>query len=46
LPSDGYFEICSRATDNRGVSQPFAANLWNPEGYGANPIHRIKVWVG
>jgi sulfite oxidase len=46
LPSDGYFEICSRATDNRGVSQPFAANLWNPEGYGANPIHRIKLWVG
>jgi len=46
LPSDGYFEICSRATDSRGVSQPFAPNRWNPEGYGANPIHRIRVRVG
>jgi DMSO/TMAO reductase YedYZ molybdopterin-dependent catalytic subunit len=46
LPSDGYFEICARATDSRGVSQPFVASLWNPEGYGANPIHRIKLWVG
>lgn len=46
LPSDGYFEICSRATDSRGVSQPFVASLWNPEGYGANPIHRIRIRVG
>ena len=46
LPSDGYFEICARATDSRGVSQPYVASLWNPEGYGANPIHRIRVWVG
>jgi len=46
LPSDGFFEIWSRATDARGVSQPYIAGLWNPEGYGANPIHRIKLRVG
>ncbi len=46
LPSDGYFEIAARATDSRGVSQPFAPNLWNPEGYGANPIHRIGISIG
>ena len=46
LPSDGYYEIWSRATDTRGVSQPFIPGLWNPEGYGGNPIHRIKFRVG
>ncbi len=46
LPSDGYFEISARATDSRGVSQPYIASHWNPEGYGANPIHRIRVRVG
>jgi len=46
LPSDGYFEISSRATDSRGVSQPYVANFWNPEGYGANPVHRLRVRVG
>jgi len=46
LPSDGYFEIWTRGTDSRGVSQPFVAGLWNPQGYGANPMHRIRVLVG
>jgi sulfite oxidase len=46
LPSDGYFEIWSRATDQRGIMQPHVAGNWNPEGYGANPMHRIAVLVG
>lgn len=46
LPSDGYFEIWSRATDGSGTTQPFAAADWNPQGYNANPYHRIAVLVG
>jgi sulfite oxidase len=46
IPSDGYYEIWSRATDTRGISQPYIAGFWNPEGYGGNPIHRIKLRVG
>ena len=46
LPSDGYYEIWTRGTDSRGISQPFVAGFWNPQGYGANPMHRIRVLVG
>ncbi|MDQ8731141.1 sulfite oxidase [Bradyrhizobium sp. LHD-71] len=46
LPSDGYFELWVRATDSRGVAQPHIATNWNPQGYGANPFHRIAVLVG
>jgi sulfite oxidase len=46
LPSDGYYELWSRATDDRGVPQPHVAGNWNPQGYGANPFHRIAILVG
>jgi hypothetical protein len=46
LPSDGYFEIWTRATDSKGVMQPHQAGLWNPQGYGGNAMHRIAVLVG
>jgi DMSO/TMAO reductase YedYZ molybdopterin-dependent catalytic subunit len=46
LPSDGYYEIWTRATDTRGVAQPHVAGNWNPQGYGANPMHRVRVLVG
>ncbi|MCC6717865.1 MAG: sulfite oxidase [Acetobacteraceae bacterium] len=46
LPSDGYFEVWSRATDRNGVTQPIVAANWNPQGYGSNPINRIAVLVG
>jgi len=46
MPSDGYFEIWSRATDGGGTGQPFTAANWNPQGYGANPYHRIAVLIG
>jgi hypothetical protein len=46
LPSDGYYEVWSRATDSDGTMQPHAAGNWNPQGYGANPINRIAVLVG
>jgi DMSO/TMAO reductase YedYZ molybdopterin-dependent catalytic subunit len=46
LPSDGYYEVWVRATDSAGRSQPHVAGGWNPEGYGANPMHRIAVLVG
>jgi sulfite oxidase len=46
LPSDGYYEVWVRATDQNGVMQPHQAGLWNPQGYGGNAMHRIAVLVG
>jgi DMSO/TMAO reductase YedYZ molybdopterin-dependent catalytic subunit len=46
LPSDGYYEVWVRATDSNNRSQPHVAGNWNPQGYGANPMHRIAVLVG
>ena len=46
LPSEGYYEIWCRATDARGIMQPHVAGNWNPQGYGANPMHRIAILVG
>ena len=46
LPSQGYFELWVRATDSRGLAQPHVATNWNPQGYGANPLHRVAVLVG
>jgi sulfite oxidase len=45
LPSDGYYEVWARATDANGVMQPHVAGNWNPQGYGANPMHRVAVLV-
>ena len=46
VPSEGYYEIWTRATDQRGAMQPHVAGNWNPQGYGANPMHRIAVLIG
>jgi DMSO/TMAO reductase YedYZ molybdopterin-dependent catalytic subunit len=46
LPSEGYYEVWSRATDQRGIMQPHTAGNWNPQGYGANPMHRVAILVG
>ena len=46
LPNDGYYEVWVRATDSANKSQPHVAGSWNPQGYGANPMHRIAVLVG
>jgi len=46
VPSDGYYEIWVRATDAAGKMQPHIAGGWNPQGYGANPMHRIAVLIG
>jgi DMSO/TMAO reductase YedYZ molybdopterin-dependent catalytic subunit len=46
LPSEGYYEIWSRATDASGKAQPHIAGAWNPQGYGGNPMHRVAVLVG
>ena len=46
LPIDGYYEVWARATDSSGNMQPHVAGNWNPQGYGANPMHRIAVLVG
>jgi DMSO/TMAO reductase YedYZ molybdopterin-dependent catalytic subunit len=45
MPSDGYFEVWSRATDSEGKMQPHMAPNWNPSGYGGNPMHRIAVLI-
>jgi hypothetical protein len=45
LPTAGYYEVWAKATDSKGVVQPFVAGNWNPQGYGGNPINRIRVLV-
>ena len=45
LPTSGYYEIWSKATDSKGVTQPFAAANWNPQGYGGNPMHRVAIRI-
>ncbi len=44
FPQAGYYEIWARATDDRGVSQPFEI-AWNPKGYLGNVMHRISVRI-
>ncbi|WP_163835312.1 molybdopterin-dependent oxidoreductase [Spartinivicinus ruber] len=44
FPKTGYYEIWVKATDDHGVSQPFAID-WNPKGYLNNSFHRIAVRV-
>ena len=46
VPSEGYYEIWSRATDSRDIMQPHIAGAWNPQGYGGNPMHRVAVLIG
>jgi DMSO/TMAO reductase YedYZ molybdopterin-dependent catalytic subunit len=46
LPSDGYYEIWVRGTDENGRMQPHVAGLWNPQGYGGNAMQRIAILVG
>jgi sulfite oxidase len=46
VPSDGYYEVWSKATDSNGRAQPHVAANWNPQGYGSNPFHRIAVLIG
>jgi DMSO/TMAO reductase YedYZ molybdopterin-dependent catalytic subunit len=46
LPSDGYFELWTRATDSEGRAQPHVATNWNPQGYGGNAMHRVAILVG
>jgi sulfite oxidase len=41
----GAHEIWARATDGAGKTQPNEAEGWNPQGYGANPVHRIQISV-
>jgi len=44
FPMAGYYEVWARATDTKGVSQPFAI-AWNPKGYLNNSMHRVSVYV-
>jgi sulfite oxidase len=45
LPSEGYYEIWTRATDSRGIMQPHIAGNWNPQGYGGNSLHRVAIRI-
>jgi DMSO/TMAO reductase YedYZ molybdopterin-dependent catalytic subunit len=45
LPQRGYYELWVRATDSDGKLQPHTAGNWNPQGYYANPFHRVAVLV-
>jgi DMSO/TMAO reductase YedYZ molybdopterin-dependent catalytic subunit len=46
LPSDGYYEVWTRATDSNSKMQPPVAAGWNPQGYGGNAMHRVAILVG
>ncbi|MBY5978680.1 molybdopterin-dependent oxidoreductase [Ferrimonas balearica] len=45
FPEAGYYEVWAKATDDQGISQPFAI-AWNPKGYLNNSYHRIALMVG
>jgi len=44
FPTKGYYEIWARATNARGLQQPFIPP-WNPKGYLNNAMHRIAMTV-
>ncbi len=43
LPA-GSYELCARATDRRGLAQPWKA-FWNQKGYFMNEIQRIAFTI-
>ena len=43
-PDNGSYVVLSRATDNRGVTQPVVPE-WNPAGYVWNAIDSVRVNV-
>jgi len=43
LPS-GTYELCARATDRRGLTQPWKS-FWNQKGYFMNEIQRVTFTV-
>jgi DMSO/TMAO reductase YedYZ molybdopterin-dependent catalytic subunit len=43
-PKNGDYTVMSRATDNRGTTQPMTA-VWNPSGYLNNAIDQVKIHV-
>jgi DMSO/TMAO reductase YedYZ molybdopterin-dependent catalytic subunit len=45
VATSGYYELWVKATDSSGKSQAHAAQFWNPQGYGANVFHRVRVLV-
>lgn len=45
LAAPGRHEIWCKATDSGGNSQPLRAQNWNPQGYGANPVHRLTLSI-
>ena len=44
-PTPGYYELWVKATDSSGKGQAHTAQFWNPQGYGANVFHRVRVLV-
>jgi hypothetical protein len=45
VASPGTYELCSRATDAAGNTQPMEAP-WNTGGYANNAVQRVPVTVG
>ena len=42
--SAGIYELCARATDRRGLTQPWKA-FWNQKGYFMNEIQRVAFTI-
>ncbi len=46
-PEPGEYELCARATDASGKTQPTDGDeVWNHGGYGVNAVQRVPVVVG
>src|ERR687893_1933146 len=46
-PEPGEYELCARATDASGKTQPMDGDeVWNHGGYGVNAVQRVPVVVG
>lgn len=46
FPTNGYYEVWVKATDDKGNAQPMLTPAWNPGGYLNNACERIAVKVG
>jgi sulfite oxidase len=46
FPTNGYYEVWVKASDDAGNAQPMLTPAWNPGGYLNNACERIAVKVG
>jgi DMSO/TMAO reductase YedYZ molybdopterin-dependent catalytic subunit len=45
VPTQGYYDVWTRAVDTSGNAQPHIAANWNPNGYNGNRMHEVAVLI-